>query len=100
MKTTNTTIAAALLVAATSLTLPVPAGAQTPTPKPPALAEYAAAPLPKADEEGIRKTVMGVEESLNTHDTMVSPVGTSSSKGYPLALLVMGQKTAMPVLAL
>ena len=38
--------------------------------------------------------------SQRTTPAMVSPVGTSCSKGLPLALLVMGQKTARPVLAL
>lgn len=66
MKTNITTIAAALLVTATFLPLAPPMVAQTPKPAtPPA---YAAASLPKEDEQGIRKTVMGVEESWNTHD--------------------------------
>ena len=66
MKTDTTTITAALLVTATFLTLAPTAEAQAP--KPPAQAEYVAASLPKEDEQGIRKTVMGVEESWNAHD--------------------------------
>jgi uncharacterized protein (TIGR02246 family) len=53
MKTISTTVAAALLVAATFLTLVPPAVAAT---------------LSKEDDQGIRKTVMGIEESWNTHD--------------------------------
>ena len=66
MKTNTTMIAAALLVTATFLTLAPPAMAQTP--KPPTQPEYAAASLSKEDDQGIRKTVMGVEESWNNHD--------------------------------
>lgn len=60
------TIAAALIVTATFSTLAPPVVAQTP--KPPTQPEYAATSLPKEDEQGVRKTVMGVEESWNTHD--------------------------------
>lgn len=62
----NTTITAALLVSAIFLTLAPPAEAQAA--KTPAQTEYVAASLPKEDEQGIRMTVMGVEESWNSHD--------------------------------
>jgi uncharacterized protein (TIGR02246 family) len=52
MKTRNI-IAAALLVAAAFLALP---------------SSVVAATLNQEDEQGIRKTVMGIEESWNTHD--------------------------------
>jgi uncharacterized protein (TIGR02246 family) len=53
MKTTTITLASALLVTATFLTL---------------VTSAFAAPLSKQDDQGIRKTVMGIEESWNTHD--------------------------------
>jgi uncharacterized protein (TIGR02246 family) len=64
MKTMSTTIASALLGAALFLAAGR-AMAQTATPK---TETPAASVLSKAEEEGVRKTVMGFEEAWNTHD--------------------------------
>lgn len=66
MKTRTTIIAAALSMTAAFWTLAPSALAQAP--KPSTQPAYAAASLPKEDEQGIRKTVLGVEESWNSHD--------------------------------
>lgn len=62
----STTSMAALIMTATLLTSAPPAATQVP--KPPTQPAYVAASLPKEDEQGIRKTVMGIEESWNAHD--------------------------------
>lgn len=66
MKNVTSISTAALLLAAIFLALARPAVAQTPKPK--AQPQAATAALSKADDEGIRKTVMGFETAWNTHD--------------------------------
>ena len=66
MKTITTIIAAAMLMTATFLVLAPPAVAQTPKPK--AQPQAANSSLSKADDEGIRMTVMDYEKAWNTHD--------------------------------